>query len=53
MSLPKWKELSPLIRRSKKRRYELLRTKINVLEEELESIQDSSQEQETSSQDST
>lgn len=40
MPLPKWKDLSPLIRRSKRKRYEMIRTKINILEEDLEALQE-------------
>lgn len=40
MPLPKWSELSPLTRRSKRKRYEMVRTKINVLEEDLEALQE-------------
>ena len=36
MALPSWKELSPLTRRSKKRRYELIREELDAIGDEIQ-----------------
>lgn len=42
MALPSWSELSPLTRRSKRKRYELIREELNALQESKEQDNNSS-----------
>ena len=46
MPLPKWSELSPLTRRSKRKRYELIREELNALADEIQETPESPEPQE-------